>query len=206
MNKFKLGKNISFDKTSNKKSLWKNKQMLWIMAGFIIILMVGSILTLMFTDQSSSNAVEENGHKFFPDQNNNGWKTKVNGNEVSFAYLPSQLNDIKRDFLFLAPGKTYVTFNGNEFLENSQEINILTSFLTATGRTASPACTSVNGCGDLPLINCDTKLNDANIVYIYIGNETFETQQANCLKLSARPGDELRLINLFVYQLLGIVK
>lgn len=208
MKKFKATKNISFENSKNKKNLWKNKQMLWIMAGFIVLLMVGSILTIMFQGKDDvSQEKEENGYKFVFTQQK-GWTTKINNQDIGFAYLPSELNDIKKDpYFYLPPAKTYVAFNGNEFMENSQEINILLGFLGMTGRKAFPACTEEKNCGsDLPIANCDNAMNNTNIVYIYFGNETKIEQDKNCLKLESKLGDEMKIINLFVYQLLGIVR
>lgn len=203
MKKYKFTKNIE-NKADVKKSIWKNKQLLWFMAFFIIVLMVGSVLTLWIRDEGDSKEIDYNGHKFVYNQQT-GWTTIVNGQQVSFEMLPTDIEGVKKESFFgLDVGKTYVAFNPAEFSEKSYEINRLISFLAFTGRQAFPACTKEEGCGDLPVINCTS--TTSNVVYLVVSNETRIKQDYNCLILEAKPGDEIKVITMFLYQLLGIEK
>lgn len=206
MKKYKATKNIPVERLSVQKSVFKSRRFLWILAGLIIVLMVGSVLVMMFEgEKDNGNTFEFNGHKFILDPQK-GWITKVNGQDVGFEFLPFEVNNLSRPSFFgLGLGKTYVTFNPSEFSDRSYEVSRLIAFLTFTGRQAFAACTNETGCADLPVINCSQDTSD-NIVYIYLGNETRIEQENGCLKLEAKPGDELKVVSLFIYQLLGIIK
>lgn len=205
MKKYKVGKDISFQ-GNRKKSFFKDRKVLLGLAAFIILIMVTSVLTLMFEkDNDNQQEIDYNGYKFAYDPQS-GWATTINGQKVGFELLPTDVVNLSQNSFFgFGLGKTYVTFKPNEFSENSYEIGRIIAFLTFSGRQSFPACSQEEGCGDLPVVSCSENSTE-NVIYIYIGNETKITSQGNCLKLEARPGDELKVMTLFVYKLLGIVR
>jgi hypothetical protein len=201
MKKFKHTKKIEV-REGTKRSLWKNKKFLWILAFFIMIVMVFSVFTLMFSNKNSSKTIDYNGYKFTYTEK--GWVTQINGQNVAFDVLPTDVQGIQSTKFGFGLGKTYVAFNPTEYSENTYEISRLLAFLAFSGRQTYPACITEIGCGDLPVVDCNK--TGENIVYFRTGNSTEILQEGNCLVLQSKPGDETKVIALFVYQLLGIEK
>lgn len=204
MKKYKVGKNIIIAEKKDS-GFFSSKKILFILVALVIILMVGSMLVMFFEKgNNQEGGTVYNNYRFFYDPQK-GWMTKVNGQDVSFEFLPSELEgSAPGSFYGFNLGKTYVSFNPNEFSENSYEIKRLLGFLVFTGRKALPACSSDNNCGDLPVVECSENSTN-NIIFLYIGNETKINQEGNCLKLESKPGDEIKVIGLFIYKLLGIM-
>ncbi len=198
MKKWKHSKNQE-TYTEDKQGFFKKNKTLLILGIGIILLMIGSVLTF-FTNSEDQNSLDYNGHSFFLTPT--GWNTKINGQDATFEQSPKELESIPAVNFQLPQSKIYLAFNPNETTSESYEIQRLKSFLFFMGKTPVPACIQEEGCSDLPLVKCT---DEKQIILLTYGTESKITQDHNCIVLTTDV-DPTRVLNRFIYKLLGIMQ
>ena len=63
------------------------------------------------------------------------------------------------------------------------------------------ACTKEEGCGDIPIMDCR---NSNKAVYLRKTNTTQIFKEDNCIVLEYASGEEIKVINKFMYGILGV--
>ena len=177
----------------------KKKTLLYVLGGFIILVMVGSILGYYSADSATSAATYQ-GHTFV--QTSQGWMTIINGQQLAFQYHPHMLTNYTHIPLNFGQ-KVYILFNPQDANEHSPELQYIHAYLTFTGHAVSFACTQETGCGDLPIFTCTSGQQD--LFYYTQGTTTALHKQDSCTILTYQPGEEIQARELFAYTLLGIL-
>ncbi|MFA4887497.1 MAG: hypothetical protein WC595_04750 [Candidatus Nanoarchaeia archaeon] len=195
MKQWKYTKNIE-KPLQEEPSFFKNKKNVIIISLFIIVLMVGSVLTLF--ESSDENNLDYNGHSFLLTAT--GWATSIGGQQASFEQSPQELENIPVE-PFTLPSKIYLTFDPKDTTEQAYEIQRLKAFLSITGTTLTPACTTLEGCSDIPIITCN---QDEPALYLKYGTESRIYKDNNCIVLQT-DADPTRVVNRVIYKALGIM-
>ncbi len=203
MKKKKLSKsNIENSDFSGNKP--KRKLIGHIIIFGIVFIMIFSIFALSLGNNSDSNQdkIDYNGLEFV--NRGNGWITEIDGINYGFEYAPNEVENIEAPDLKSESfsGKVYVLFNPDEFNAVSQELTRLRGFLAAKGAIANLACSAEEGCGDLPIVDCN---NQNKIIYLRNNNSTEIVMENNCIILNSNYGDEVKVINRFMYGILGVI-
>lgn len=204
MKKRKLSKDRNGTQVQNIEKFFSKKKIgLFIVLG-LALLMILSIFTVSLGSDSGipeQNKIEFNGYKF---TNNNGaWYTEINGVEYGFEYDPLSAQSIKSiELSNLFIGKVYLAFDPKQFSETSLELGRLRNFLFSKGIIVSLACIKEEGCGDLPLVNCD---NSGGVVYFLNGEKNEIYKQGNCVFIESLNGQEPLVVNRFMYGVLGVM-
>ena len=182
-----------------QKSFLKNKKVLLLLGAGIILLMIFSVFTL-FGSSNDSDHLLYNGYHFF--LTGTEWVTRIDGQKVSFEQSPKELENVPVERFILPLGKIYLTYHPKDTHETVYEIQRLKAFLHATGRTVSLACVQEEGCPDIPLKTCDSP---EKILYLKYGGEPRIYNQAQCIVLETGQ-DPSRVINRFIYHILGVMR
>ena len=183
-----------------KESILKNKKLLVYILGFgIIMLMIGSVLSLwVFKEEGNTEttAYEYNGYKFL--KSNNGYILNINNKNIAFNYLPNELEDIEAESFNFANNKYYILFDPAELTESSYELNKINIILNYLGILGIPACVKDEGCSNIPIKDCS-----ADAIYLKKGDNNIYNQD-KCIILSYNNGG--KIIDLFFYKALGVMK
>lgn len=197
MKKWKHSKDLE-SYNEPEQSFWKSKKTVLILGIGIIFLMIGSLLTF-FTSPENEQYQEYNGYSFYLTQT--GWITQLNGQQASFEQSPSELQNIPVEPFTLNEQRVYLAFDPADTNELSYEIQRLKAFLFLSGKNAIPACTTEEGCSDIPLITCE---NPEKSVYLKYGKQERIYKSGNCIILESQ-GDPTRIMNRFIYKILGVM-
>jgi len=182
-----------------KAPFWNSKKTILILALGIIILMIGSVLTLFSEEQQPTQ--DYNSYSFF--QTDGGWIATLNGQQASFEHHPTEPEPIPAEPFTLPVGKIYLLFNPEETSQDAYELQRLKAFLFATGRTPVPACITQQNCPDIPLKTCT---DSDTMIYLHYSNESAITKQDNCILLQAEDTDPARVVNRFIYTIYGVMQ
>ncbi len=206
MKKKKLSKNrLQSVENSDKKQ--KKKIIPIIIMGFIVFIMIFSVLaiTLFFNDDTAQNQDEVKYNGYIIAYNGNNYAVYVNNVNYPFEYPPIEVENIKSSINLkeeVFTPKAYLLFNPGEFQENSQELARIQNFLFNNGIITNLACSKEEGCGDLPIINCR---NPNKVVYIRNADQSSISNEENCIMLDFKEGEQLKVINSFMYRILGVI-
>jgi hypothetical protein len=203
MKKKKLSKNsINIYQTANHKTKtnWGLIITIFIIGTFLVSTFAFSLLNSNATP--AQDIYEYNSFKFT--RTNNYWNLNLKGVGYPLFYLPTDLEDIsiETNNLILSGQKYYLLFDPKQFNEANDEITYLKEFSTVRGASVSLACSSEEGCGNLPILNCNS---NQNIIYFKNGEHTKLYKQDKCFVLEASPGQEFKVINKYMYFDLGVV-
>lgn len=206
MKKRKLSKNrdiISSGETKDRLFTKKNTGLF--IVGGLVLLMIFSIFAVSLDNgntNTNNNKIEYNGYELT--QNNGLWRVNINGANYDFEYSPKDVENIaSMELSSMSLGnKIYITFNPDEFNENSQELLRLKQFFYSRGISVSLACIKEQSCSDLPIVNCNSY---DNTFYFKNGNETKIYKDNKCFILESKLGEEPIIINRFIYGVLGII-
>ncbi len=201
MKKKKYSKNRLQQEASVNKVKSKNKYAI-AFAAIVLFVMVFSILAIKLGNTNEEiETLEYNGFKF--SINGNIWVSKINGIDYNFEYNPKDLEGINsielKDYGFNT--KIYLLYDPIENNHNDYEIQRLRQFLASKG-TVNLACIKEEGCGDLPIIDCR---NTNKAVYLKVSDKNEIYNEENCTVLSAVKEEELKVINRFIYGVLGVI-
>ncbi len=181
----------------------KKKNFSAIIVGAIIFIMIFSSIAIAFFNSSQNtddSSVEYNGFRFRNE--GNGWFTNINGVEYGFEYPPYVLENVETaNFGYEFGTGDYILFDPAEFLDSDYEIGRLKSFFLLKGNFISSGCVKSEGCTNLPVKSCE----EVNAVLLRRGENTQIYKEDNCLVLESREGEEMAVINRFMYKILGIM-
>ena len=204
MKKKKLSKNrVLVQEQHDIKDNKKNKLNI-IFVGTILFLMVFSIFAVKLFGGNNDQDTEKTDYNGFEVVNKgNYWSVIANNIEYGFEYPPQELEHISSLNLKNEPlsGKVYILFDPEITTQNSQEVLRLRQFLSSKGVLVSLACTKEEGCGDIPIMDCR---NSNKAVYLRKTNTTQIFKEDNCIVLEYASGEEIKVINKFMYGILGV--
>jgi hypothetical protein len=171
----------------------KKKKRKWIpiISLFIIIVMVGSSLVLMKNKEDNYNY---NG--FSITKTENGWLLSKGQGSLLFIYDPKSLENIKIENINIG-NKVYTIIDNNSV----QEIDILKTYLRNLGFSVNDACFSEENCPDVPIVSCNSTVP---VLYFKEGNISI-SKQDNCIRLNSNKEDKLKIINVLIYKILGVL-
>jgi hypothetical protein len=174
-----------------------------IMAWIIIILMTVSVLGVVGGSFFSEDGNEKyNGFTFI--NTNNYWSLRINGEEYSFQYLPTELENLTlpAESLDFSLGKVYLGFKPADTINWEGSLNLLAFTLYKQNIMPQESCLIEEGCPDIPIINCQENPG----IIIVSGDETSYTQDQKCLIMTATDNQELtKLTERLIYKLLGVM-
>ena len=191
-----------------KTHLEKNKPIFTKRFYFILIglglafLMIGSILQFGSGDKEdtavSNEVVKYNDYTF---NNVNGkWVLNINGEPVSFDYLPDELNDLYAENLLFS-SKVYVAVDPKEDI-NNYFIQRIKAILQYKGILAVSACIKEKGCGDIPIVSCN---EGKDVIVIKKGIEGKIYKDGSCLVFEGDNEGLIKNIDFLYYKLLGVL-
>ncbi len=197
-----------FKKNAKKKSVIKNEKSKSVkaMGYFIMALMILSLAG--FVSFHDSGEIENiNGFEFT--QESHYWKSKINGKQMFFNYLPNQVNDINIS--------NNVLFNANAFQftydpddENVQDIavtqfNMIQNLREGKNVFVSTGMSSQNEF-ELPIITCNETSTQMPVVYFKSANYTRISEENGCILVEgANSYDFLRLKDRFLYAVYNVI-
>lgn len=170
----------------------------------ISILMLVSVIGYGFmsfgrsSDRNINTKEEYKGVEFelFED----GWHFSVGGLNFVTQYLPQETANIS----------DFVTVNINNYAYqplyfSAESLNagvreIETNLFSVASRVQYACLEENEECEEFPIKNCSSD----NIIMIKQDNETFISQEENCIILYTASGDVLRASDAFVYRIIGL--
>lgn len=181
----------------------KAKRNTYIIGGFIVVIMVGSILGMW--EPEGDTYREYNGFKFY--SNGQSWFTRINNQQVPFYYLPQALENITVDGnIEKDVSKIYLATDASDmnYDYSLQRIKGVLYYFTAARFV--DACVEEDKCiNDIyPLVDC--KESQSPILYMVKANQTQGYMVDNCLVIEAEDSESLNMISeKLVYKMLGVI-
>jgi len=178
-----------------------NKKQL-ILAIFIIVLMVSSVIGFIYVNPTNDNSgsFDYKGFKFRLDANGR-YFTEVNGASFIFDYNPRDLNNIELPDFIIQNQKYYILTNLTQLNANlDYSINKLRYNLNLLGILTIPACINEQECNpNLPIKDCNV-----DAFYFKKGNINKVSIENKCIIIE---GDDLglsKLVDKVNLRLIGI--
>jgi hypothetical protein len=176
----------------------KKKRRVAYIGVFLIALMVGS----MFIQGGEDSGQEYDYGDYTFIQMQGYWVMLSGDQQIPFRYGPKSLENISVAEFELDSTKVYLGFvPGEESLESSA-IQRLRALLGLTSDIVVPACLVEEGCPDVPLIHC---VDEKSMVWLNRAEEDSIKIEDNCIVLNYE-GDADKIMDLFTYRLLGVMK
>jgi len=185
---------------SKEETAKKAKKNNLILAGFLILIMMGSVFGIIVGSLGNSSETEKityNGHEF---TNLNGlWATKIGEYNFAFIYNPEQVEKISSnvDYLSSYGGKT-LYFSS----ENQNALGEIYRNLNSVVLRFQEACLDEKNCKEnLPVKNCSN-----NFIIIRESNLTGITQEENCVFIEGNNENLTAITDEFLFKVLGVEK
>lgn len=205
MKKKKFSKNRMQQEIDKSVKVKSKRNYIFVFVGIIIFTMVFSILAIKLGNIDTKEETEKLEYAGFEfSVNGNLLVSKINGIDYGFEYAPKEVEDLESIPLKSESfnSKIYLLYDPIEYNENDFEFIRLKQFLLSKGVNINFACTNEEGCGDLPIIDCR---NTNKAVYLKTSNKNEIYTEENCIVLSAVKGEELKVVNRFIYGILGVI-
>lgn len=196
-----------------KKALVNMKQPKALVSIFLASIMVFSILGFMVSYKMDENTVETeyNGYKFI--QLYGGVQTQINGEKVTLAYFPEQLEHISVSGvikIILANTPVFaMTYDSNsEYKEYFSEQQFkLAENLDKIDKYIIPGMTNNTGFENIPKINCENATLNVPVILFKEAPSTNITFNNNCIIASiANMNDAYQVGDLLFYHIAGIME
>jgi len=176
-----------------------------ILMGFVLVfLMVVSLLGVLLYNNNGGTNIEYNGQKFT--HQDNTFITTINGQKQTFFFLPQSLLSIPKPndlTSILSSQSIKITFNPEY---NSQELSYLDlirqDFSQNLPGIVESGVTSPSNIYSFPVITCE---DNGTIVLFNQSNETSITKNDNCIVFNAQGAEFLKLRDLSLYTIYGIL-
>jgi hypothetical protein len=178
------------------------------MAWFIIIVMSLSILGFVggsfFTAAATyeGDSEEYNGNLLF--KSSSYWSINSNGQWYYFSNHPKDLESIELPIdplTWLGTPKLYIAYKPNDTIDTAQQISQVSSLFGQYSTRIQQACTTEEGCPDIPIITCDSP----GIIF-QSADSTAIIQEQECLKLHAANDEDMqKLTERLIYRFLGVM-
>ena len=188
-----------------ESKFWNKKTMI---TALIVILMVSSTAGFIF-GRNQGATTKYNGYKFT--YQNNGWTTKIDGQQIQFHHHPSDLENItlSDDIVnVLNVPRGYLTFEAGE---NLQYIDMTRfEFITAMKKYFNTEIISgtlyKTDAYDFPIIDCVNVTEQIPVIKFISANETKITINENCVIAEGEFESEfLKIADKILYKLFGVV-
>jgi hypothetical protein len=185
---------------SKEEATKKQKRNNLILAGFLIIIMFGSVFGIIVGSLGNSTEIEKityNGHEFI--NSNELWATTIGDYSFAFQYNPEQVEKIPStvNYLNSYEGRTlyFSSENQNALGEIYKNLNQI------VGRFQE-ACLNETNCNEnLPIKNCSN-----NFIIIKESNLTSITQEENCVFIEGNYENLTAITDEFLFKVLGVEK
>jgi hypothetical protein len=182
----------------NKGGFFSKKRIImYLIGGFLILLMVGSVLNM---DGEKKETYEYNGIKFI--RADIGWIGYLNDKPITLANSPEVIKDIRvygEGFKNLnSLGKIYLSVNPTDYLisglsEFSRNIQLEPALI--------PACfEDVAGCEERPIKDCDDSNVFTGVMIFKTGDNNTINFKNNCLVVEAKKGDMVKVIDRLILE------
>ena len=188
---------------SKEESSKKHKRNQFILAGFLMIILVGSLFGIVvssFGKSSSENSVSYNGYEFFV---NNGYYSFESGDNVFyFSYNPNNISKSTDD---VSLTKTLADYAGKTVYVASDDYSsyfeIVQNFDPVVSRIQGACVDVVCADNSLPAKTCDD-----DVIVIKISDENKIYEKNNCVFIEGREEDLLKLTDEFLLYQIGVNK
>jgi hypothetical protein len=186
---------------SKEEASKKQKRNNLILAGFLILIMMGSVFGIIVGSLGGNSYETEkityNGYGF---TNSNGlWATKIGEYNFAFIYNPEQVEKISSNVNYLSSygGKT-LYFSS----ENQNALGEIYRNLNSVVLRFQEACLDEKNCKEnLPIKNCSN-----NFIIIRESNLTGITQEENCVFIEGNNENLTAITDEFLFKVLGVEK
>jgi len=176
------------------------------MGGFLAVLMIFSIAGIIGSGLNSGSynppePIEENGYLFTPSEQ--GYITEVNGLQIPFAFLPSEIINLSDMNMGISGDRLYISTDLMTNNTGDQAVRRISAIAQTVGTRPVPACYDESCKEDLPLIECPSEVK--TLIFTE-GPISMFMEDNNCYILQAE--DELgfyQLAELISYQTFGII-
>jgi hypothetical protein len=185
---------------NKKKKFYKSKEF---MTMFTLLVMVLSSFGFMW--QGSKNRTHTyNGFRFHNE--GNAWSIIINKNKLYFQDLPEDVVNVS--FSVMKPinsQRIYGAYDPRDTTINYRYVmGVLADYLKVFNIVIQPACTTEEGCGNIPVVDCSS---ERTVIEFRKSNETGVYSDNNCIVISGKDIDHMnKAIERYVYQLYGIIK
>lgn len=180
-----------------------------ILASFIALIMVGSILGIVMSDRRS-NQFKYKDIKFR--QDSNGWSTVINNQKLIFDYFPADVEQIElsQDIIAALTQRPEIDTTSKINDTFSEEIALAQYNMALTLSNLNIYIRqgfTTNNTFNLPILTCKDATAAVPIIYFEQSNQTKITLEKNCIIAEARNNiDILRIKDRLIYSLLGIIR
>ncbi len=197
--RYKKGDSVILN-SENRLPFFRRRSVHLSVAFIIIFLMLGSVF--IYWIGGSAGTTHYGNHDFF--QSAQGWVTKIDDQQYTFASLPQDVATLPTvNFNLRSQSAFYLLFNASVFPEQSLELQRLRSLFLQDGKSVSLACLNDVDCGDLPVRDCHNP--DRPALLLQQGNQTGLFVQEKCLVLQFNPGEYEQLFTHFAYKYYGVL-
>jgi hypothetical protein len=185
-----------------------------VMTVLIVVVMVSSIIGFVFSDMAmggqNTNGLSYNGFVFT--QGTNSFGLKVDGQSLTFSYLPSQIDFMPLNSSVLAPlaasRMAYITSD-----ENSTNAIAMGGFtytvsqaLKAKSSYGVQSFTTGNAFGK-PVVTCSNATEFVPVILVQDSNSTDMNIENNCIIVNAASSVDIeRLGDRLSYGILGVIR
>jgi hypothetical protein len=187
--------------TSKEEAVRKAKKNNLILAGFLILIMMGSVFGIIIGSLGGNSTETEeiayNGYEFV--SSNGFWTTKIGEYNFAFIYNPEQVEKINSTVNYLTSyeGKT-LYFSS----ENQNALGEIYRNLNPVVLRFQEACLDETNCKEnLPIKNCSN-----NFIIIKESNSTKIVQEENCVFIEGDGENLTAITDEFLFKVLGVEK
>jgi len=182
----------------------KERRKKFLMGSVLVFLMIVSLLGVILSNNTGSTSVDYNGYQFTLE--NNVFKTKINGKEETFFFLPQSLETIKRPDdlkLILSSQEIKVTFNPTYTQQELTYIDLIRQDLNSNlAAVVQSGVTNQTTVYPFPIITCE---DDGIILFFNESNKTSIDKKDNCIVLNAKGIEFLKIRDLLLYEYYNIM-
>ncbi len=188
----------------------KRSNTIWTL--FIAFIMVSSVLGYTIFGGTEQTTTRYNGYSFV--RTSTGWQTKVNKQELSFNFHPSEVEHINISQgivdLIKNTNMIYLTFDPDQpdlqYIDLSR-FEMTDIFFTFLQTYAENAVTKQSSKYDLKILDCTNATSSVPVIHFKQGNETKAYKDDSCIIIQSTDGPGyLKLKDRLIYELLDIIQ
>ncbi len=187
-----------------RKEAKRQKLYMYLVGGFMIMLMATlSFGYIQFSDQEEAvGGITEYDHVFSP-MPSGGYSAVFLDQRVSFAVLPSAVEDVPVEDFSFSSGRVYLATDPADALETDFSYQRGYAFLQFVGNSVQPSCSTEEGCGDIPIVSCD----EGREVVLFDSTAAYGiSSRGSCVVLGySSDYERAQVVDRFIYELLGVM-
>lgn len=179
-----------------EKKETRNKTIIGVILAGLMLLSVAGYSLLSGEKEETAKTFIYNGKEFY--ETSSGWATIINENYFYFQYSPFEVEEINFSLdIYAEDYSGKAVFLDSIYSDANYEI---AQNLKNYYERINLACLSEENCSeDLPIKNC----NDS-VISIKETNFTTITREENCVFITAKEGESLKVVDAFLYKIFGI--